>query len=67
VLRRCTLDGPGAPGDVVGDPDKDGVLTSVALDGETGTNWALCVVHRRDAEQPTVAVHGSAATVARFE
>ena len=67
VLRRCTLDGPGRPGDALGDPGKAGSLTSVAYDEQAAAWRALCVLHRRDAEHPSVTVHASPASMARLE
>jgi tRNA-modifying protein YgfZ len=66
VLRRCELDGAAQVGAVVGDPSKDGALTSVVCDEATSTWRALAVLHRRDAEGDSVIVHGSGATLARF-
>ena len=68
VLRRCTLDGPAHPDDPIGDPDKDGRLTSVAIDLDTERCLALCVLHRRDAAGETAEVRtASGSVVARFE
>lgn len=67
VLRRCTIDGDARVGDAVGDPSKDGVVTSVVHDLGAGTTVALCVVHRADAASPTVPVRTATGdTAARF-
>lgn len=67
VLRRCRLDAAALVGDPVGDSDKDGGITSVALDVTDGTWWALCVLHRRDAELDVLAVRASTPTLARLD
>jgi len=49
VLRRCLLDVDAAAGTPVGSEDKEGAITSVALDAESNRRWAMCVLHRTEA------------------
>ena len=64
VLVRVEVDGEVAVGDAAGDPDRDGTVTSVAVDA-SGASAALLVVHRRDASEATIQIRsGSAAHVA---
>ncbi len=63
VLRRVVADAPIVPGDAVGDERFDGAVTSVAVDPESATWHALCVLHRRDAEGATLAVRTASGTV----
>jgi len=59
VLRRGVLEGDAMPGASVGDPHKDGILTSACPDPDSGTRWALVIVHRLDAEAETLTVGGA--------
>ena len=59
VLRRCRFTAPPAAGDAVGDPEKDGVVTSVARESPNGTWIGLCVLHRTDSAEREVTVHTS--------
>jgi hypothetical protein len=62
VLRRMTIDEAVVAGTAAGDPSFEGRVTSVAEAGD-GTWHALCVLHRRDAAEGGVDVHGPAGTV----
>jgi len=56
VLVRLELDVPVRVGDAAGDPAREGRVTSIAPDPESGAYLALAVVHRRDAAAPEVEV-----------
>jgi folate-binding protein YgfZ len=67
VLRVATLSERVEAPAPVGNPERAGEVTSVALDAEGGRWWALCVVHRRDAEHAELDVRGPTRAVARLE
>jgi folate-binding protein YgfZ len=60
VRRRCRFAIAPDVGDTVGDVEKDGQVTSVAREADSGTWIGLCVLHRTDAAQRDVTVHSAA-------
>jgi tRNA-modifying protein YgfZ len=67
VLRGIVADAPIHVGDAVGAERFDGAITSVAEDPASGGWHALCVLHRTDADTPTIEVRAESGTVvARF-